>query len=199
MMIKTTEKKDSSKVIHKIPAGIMPGDTDTEFFGDRNTLRVFFMHNGKTLPFREINARVRASLLEQLMRDEVAMAELSHMTINEALERYTYCLYGTLDHNPDVTRTGMLNGSDNFICGIEGCNCMNWRSKQIRYNGHVIKGRQLQVLLAFRKGHDDYNVSQELGIKAPTLNGHKKRLFEIFGVFNKTELVIKAIEAKIIQ
>jgi DNA-binding CsgD family transcriptional regulator len=53
--------------------------------------------------------------------------------------------------------------------------------------------------LAYRKGHDDYNVSMNLGIKAPTLNNHKKRLFEIFNVFNKTEMVIKAIDAKIIQ
>jgi DNA-binding CsgD family transcriptional regulator len=198
-MIKATEKKDFSKVIHKIPAGIIPGDNGTEFFGDRRNMKVFFMHNGKTLPFREIGSRVRSRLLEQLMNDEVARKDLAHMPVNDALERYTYCLYGTLDHKPDVTKTGMLNGSDNFICGISGCNCMNWKSKQIQYDGQVIKGRLLQVLLAYRKGHDDYNVSMNLGIKAPTLNNHKKRLFEIFNVFNKTEMVIKAIDAKIIQ
>ena len=198
-MIKTTEKKDFSKVIHKIPAGIMPGDDDTVFFGHRNSMKVFFMHNGKTLPFREISAMVRGRILTQLMADDVAMKDLAHMTINDALERYTYCLYGTLDHVPDVTKTGMLNGSDNFICGISGCNCMNWKSKQIKFDGHVIKGRLLQVLLAYRKGRDDHNVALELGIKAPTLNNHKKRLFEIFGVYSKTEMVIKAIEAKIIQ
>lgn len=198
-MIKTTEKSETVKVIHKIPAGLMPGDTSTEFFGDRDTNKVFFMHNGKTLPFREIGIKVRSRLLAQLMQDEVARKDLAGLPLSEALERYTYCLYGTLDHVPDVTKTGLLNGSDNFICCIEGCNCMNWKSKSIQYEGHIIKGKQLQVLLAFRKGHDDYNVAHELGIAMPTLNNHKKRLFEIFGVYNKTEMVIKAIEHKIIQ
>lgn len=198
-MIKTTEKKKAPKVIHTIPAGIMPGDSDTEFFGDRSTLKVFFMSNGRTFPFSALNKKVRNRLLNQLLADEVAKKELAHLPVSKALERYTYCLYGTLDHNPDVSRTGMLNGSDNFICGIDGCNCMNWSSKQIQYDGHIIKGKLLQVLLAFRNGHDDYNVSQELGIAMPTLNGHKKKLFEIFNVYNKTEMVISAIEAKIIQ
>lgn len=198
-MIKTTEKNDSIKVIHKIPAGIMPGDAATEFFGDRRTKKVFFMHNGRTLPFGKISQALKNRLLNQLMQDEVASKDLAHLPVSDALERYAYCLYGTLDHVPDVSKTGMLNGSDNFICGIPGCNCMNWRSKSIQYKGHVIKGKQLQVLLAYRKGHDDYNVADDLGMAMPTLNGHKKKLFELFGVYSKTELVIAAIEAKIIQ
>lgn len=198
-MHKFNQNPATPKLIHKLPAGIMPTDASIEFFGDRATKKVFFMHRGQTYPIRELGARTRAKLLAQLMADPIARRDLGHLPQSEAIERYAFCLYGTLDHTPDVTHTGMLNGSDNFICGIESCNCLNWKSKQISYDGQVIKGRLLQVLLAYRKGKDDVNVAAELNIAAPTLNSHKKKLFEIFNVYNSKELIIAAIEAKIIQ
>lgn len=198
-MSKVIEIERPSKTIHRIPSGAMPGDLNIELFADRKNQKVFFMHNGKTFPFHELSARARGRLLQQLLSDEVAKKDLAHLGVNKALERFAYCVYGTLDHRPDIDHTGMINGSDNFICQISGCNCLNWQSKQITYNGQAIKGKLLEVLLAYRKGHDDINVADRLNIAAPTLNTHKKKLFQIFGVYSKSEMIVAAIEAKIIQ
>ncbi|UOY07752.1 DNA-binding response regulator [Muricauda sp. SCSIO 64092] len=198
-MIKTTEKPKVHQVIHKIPAGLLPTDRSIELFGDRRTNRVFFMHNGKTLPFCELKNKAREQLLQLLMNDKVAMKDLKHLPINEALEQFAFCVFGTLDHEADVDADGNLGNSDNFMCGKATCNCKHWKSKNITFQGTAIKGKLLQVLTEMANPGDDRQHAENLGIALSTLYTHKKKLFSIFNVFNTSELIVKAIEAKIIQ
>ena len=199
MKSKATHFTDNSQLIHMLPAGAIPGDHSIEIFGDRKTKKTYFASNGVVQPFRKLSQQYKNKLFSMIMADPIAMEDLKNLPYNEALETYAYCMYGSLDHVPDITVTGVLGASENFICNKEGCNCQNWLSKQITYNNHVIKGRLLDVLLAYRKGREDAHVAEDLNIEIPTLNTYKKRLFGIFGVYSKTEMVILAIESGIIQ
>ena len=199
MQSKTTKNSEIMPVLHKIPAGAIPGDQSVELFGDRKEKKVYFISNGVTLDFKKLAQRYKNKLFTQLIADTVAHNDLKHLPYSVALERYAYCVYGSLDHMPDITVTGFMGRSENFICNQEGCNCQNWLSKQISYKGQIIKGRLLDVLLAYRKGREDAHVAEDLGIERPTLNTYKKQLFQIFGIYSKTELVVLAIEAGIIQ
>lgn len=199
MQSETTKKMDDQQFIHQIPAGALPEDDAIELFGNRSTKKLFFMSNGLTDSFRLLSDTYKRKLWVMLRKDPVAWEDLKHLPYNEGLERFAYCVYGSLDHVADISSTGHLGRTDNFMCGLANCNCMNWHSKQITYKGKVVKGRMLDVLLAYRKGRDDKNAAADLGICIPTLNSHKKKLFEVFEVGNKTELVIAAITARIIQ
>ena len=198
-MIKTTENQKAHKVIHKIPAGLLPTDRSIELFGDRKTNKVFFMHNGKTLPFSELNTKTRDQLLAMLMNDKEAREDLKHLSLSEALEKFAFCVFGTLDHDADVDAHGNLGKSDNFICGKATCNCKRWQSKNITYDGAVIQGKLLKVLIEMANPGDDRQHADNLGIALSTLYTHKKKLFSLFNVYSTSELIVKAIDAKIIQ
>ena len=199
MQSETTTNPENLQFIHKLSAGAIPTDESIEIFADREHRKVYFTSKGVTLEFKKLSQRYKNRLFEKLLADTVAYKDLAHLPDHEALEKYAYCVYGTIDHIPDISTTGLLGGSENFMCGNPDCNCKNWLSKEFSYKGKILKGRILDVLIAYRKGREDQHVCDELDITMPTLNSHKKKLFEIFEVFSKTELVVAAIEAQIIQ
>lgn len=193
------ESHPTQQMIFNIPAGTMPFDGRIEFFADRENRKVFFISNGITDEFRLLGKDLKNKVFLQMIQDNVAYNDLKHLPYEDALERYVFCVYGSMDHTADMNENGRLGRSDNFNCGIPACNCRNWKSKLWTINGHNLKGRMLDVLMAYRRGSDDKNVAAELGISMPTLNIHKRRLFEVFSVGNKTELVLAAIQTKIFQ
>ncbi|QQV89962.1 transcriptional regulator [Cellulophaga phage Ingeline_1] len=201
MQSEITKNTPSTPVTHifNLPAGLLPNDNSTELFGDRKTGKVYFMTKGKTLAFRYLSKNIKEQLLKKLLADPVASEQLKALPFSVAIERFAYCLYGGLDHTPDINETGVIGLSENFQCLDKGCNCKNWHSKMITYKGHVLSGKKLEVLMAYRKGREASYVAAELGITEPTLNSHKKKLFTIFNVYSTSELVVAAIEAKIIQ
>lgn len=194
-----TKNSTTPKKLHPIPAGIMPTDDNVELFADPKTQRVLFSQNGSTFDFARLSVRYKNKLLKKLLGDPIAKEDLKHHALSEALMRFAYCVYGNLDHQPDITATGLVGVSDSYICGIEGCNCQNWHSKRVFVNGKELKGKPLQVLLAYRNGREDRHVSEELNITASTLNTHKKALFELFGVHSKSELILAGIHQNILN
>jgi DNA-binding CsgD family transcriptional regulator len=194
----TIKKTKKPNLIHRIPAGMMPGDLSTNLISERHTKKVFSVSNGKTIVFDELNPKMRAQIFEKLLNDETAIEDLKHLTQREATERYAFCIYGAADSAADFSADGTLQEADNFICS-NNCICLNWKSKKLKIDGEVLTPRQLQISQLLATDLCDKEIAEKLNICLSTLDTHKKNLFEKCNVSSKTGLVIKLIEHKIIQ
>jgi DNA-binding CsgD family transcriptional regulator len=184
--------------IHQIPAGMLLGDKRTEIFGDRKTKKTFFVSNGQTFNFKELEPTKKAQIFEQLINDDIALSDLKHLPYEEATEKYAFCIYGAADHIEDFNENGQLNKSDNFICS-ENCRCLKWRSKSINIDGNTLTPREIQIVTLMASDLADKQIAAQLEICESTLNTHKQNLFEKASVKSKSGLITKAINQKIIQ
>lgn len=191
-------KFTTKEVIHQIPAGLLLGDKSTELFGCRETKKVFALSNGKTISFNELNPEKRALIFEKLLSDDVAFEDLKHLSQNEAIEQFAFCVYGAADHEPDFCKDGSLKEADNFICS-NNCKCLKWFSKNITVEGNKLTTRELEIVTLLASDKPDKQIADDLDISESTLNTHKKNLFEKFNVASKSGLITKAISNKIIQ
>lgn len=191
-------KKPNLKVIHRIPAGVLPEDSAIELFTDRATKKLYFIQCGVTKPFQKLPPHYKMQILEKLLNDPKAMRDLKSLPTSEAIEAYAFCLYGGMDSNPDFGKDGKIQASENFMCS-DDCRCVKWHSKTINYKGRAITGREIEVLQALKHDRKDLVTAFELGMAPPTLITHKQHLFKKFGVRSTTALVTKAIAEKIIQ
>lgn len=191
-------KFNENPLIHQLPSGILDGDRNTEMFGDRNTKRVFFITNGKTKPFSKLSASKKAKLFSKLSEDPIATKDLKHLPLTEALEHFSFCLYGGLDHDPDFDESGELKPSENFMCG-DNCKCLKWTSKNITIDEQSLTPRELDVLRLLPGDMPNKTIAAELNISESTLNTHLSKLFVKFNVQSKSGLITKAIHSKIVQ
>lgn len=192
------DKVNKKGIIHQLPSGIMKGDKTTELFSERETKRVFILHDGQTLPFSSLDKKKRAELLDKLTQDEVALNDLKGLPLDEALERFAFCVYGAADSDPDFNEKGELQQGDNFMCS-NNCKCFKWKSKEIKVDGNRLTARQYEIVSLFASDMPDKEIASKLSITESTLDTHKKNLFKKFNVSSKTGLITKAITQKIIQ
>lgn len=194
---KCTEKNAMHQV-HRLPAGLLPGDVSTELFGDRSTKKVYGLSNGKTFSFADICPAKRALIFEMLLSDDQAMADLGTMHHEEALERFAFCIFGAADHEPDFDEQGNLGKADNFLCS-GNCQCLKWASKSITINGNRLTRRQIEVVTLLATDKPDKQIADELGVAESTLSTHKTTIYELAGVNSRAGLMRKATEEKVIQ
>jgi len=191
-------KSTKENQIHQIPAGLLLGDKRTEMFGCRTSKKTFFVSNGQTSHFKEICGNKKAQIFDQLLNDDVAIEDLKHLSMEEAIEEFAFCIYGAADHEADFCEEGQLNKSDNFICS-NNCKCLKWKSKSITIDGHALTPREIQIVTLMASDLADKQIASNLNITESTLNTHKQHLFEKAGVKSKSGLITKAINQKIIQ
>ena len=191
-------KFNENPLIHQLPSGILDGDRNTEMFGDRKTKRVFFISNGKTNPFSKLSAAKKAKLFNKLSEDDVATKDLKHLPLTEALEHFSFCLYGGLDSDPDFDEAGELKPSENFMCS-DNCKCLKWTSKSISIDENQLTPRELEVLNQLPGDTPNKVIAADLNITESTLNTHLSKLFVKFNVQSKAGLITKAIHSKIVQ
>lgn len=184
--------------IHRLPAGILKGDVSTEIFGNIETRKVYALSNGNSIPFQELNPVMRAQVFERLLNDPKAMEDLKHLSQEEAIEAFAFCVFGAADSNPDFSVNGKLKEAENFICS-ENCKCLKWNSKIIKINGNPLTLREIEIIKLLATDKTDKMISDELGICLSTLDSHKKNIFEKAGVFSKNGLIVRAIDENIIR
>lgn len=184
--------------IHQIPAGMALGDKRTEIFADRKSKQTFFISDGKTYRFRELAPEKKAQIFKQMMSDEIAFEDLKHLSPEEAIERYSFCIYGAADHIADFHENGKLNRGDNFLCS-GNCKCLKWKTKSISIDGNPVTEREIEIVNLMASDLADKQIAAKLGISDSTLSTHKQNLFEKAGVKSKSGLITKAINQKIIQ
>ncbi|GAK96850.1 DNA-binding response regulator [Nonlabens tegetincola] len=178
--------------------GLSPSDKGIEFYADVKSHRMYFLQNGIRKSFDQLPINIAVQLLHKLGNDIKAQEDLSHLSQNEKMERFAFCLYGGVDHTPDVDENGILLESENFRCS-NNCTCLAWSSKTIGDNTFKLTRREIEVLDALSTGQIDLVLIDELNISQSTLNTHRKNLFNKFNVQSTTALVMKASSLKIIQ
>lgn len=199
MLDKCTENvANKQHLIHRLPAGMMQGDTSTELFACRDTQKVFAISDGRTYPFEELPIVMRAQIFEKLLNDPKALEDLKHLPMEKAVEKFAFCIYGAADSNPDFNAQGKLKEADNFICSTN-CQCLKWTSKNISINHNRLTSREIEIIQLLATDKSDKMIADELGISQSTLDSHKKHLFEKAEVYSKNGLIVRAIEEKIIQ
>lgn len=133
------------------------------------------------------------------MGDRGARKALKGLPYALAIEKYAYCLWGAADACADFTADGALQKPDNFLCNIDNCTCSTWDHKKMKYQGHVISGRELQLLQLLTTDYKDEFIASKMNITRSTVNSHKKNLFIKFNVQSTPALLHIAAVAKILQ
>lgn len=186
-------------IFKPIPSGCLKGDKSIEIFGDRKTKEVYFLHDGKTQDFSQMPQKFKRMLLKKLLGDPIAREQLGHLGYTEALKRFAFCHYGSLDNVPDICSNGHLGPTDNFRCS-DNCMCMSWKSKQIHtQDGQSITKKQLQIIDHIRKGFPDKLIAHKLGIAISTLDNHKTAIMKKLHAFSRVDIITKSINQNIIQ
>lgn len=190
--------KNPTTQMHQLPAGLLPGDYDTELFGVRETRKVYGICNGSTIPFKNISKALHANLFSMMLKDEKAMHDLKDYDQEKALEEFAFCLYGAADHEADFSPEGKPGKSENFMCG-DNCRCMAWNSKRITINGNELTPRQIEISKYLASDMPDKQIAATLNITESTLDGHKHAIYLKAGVQSKAGYVKRAIKENLIQ
>lgn len=193
-----TKVATTQQLIHRLPAGMVKGDTSTELFADRETQKVYAISNGQTIPFSELPGKMRAQVFAKMLADDKAMIDLNHLPAKDALDKFAFCIYGAADSNPDFCSNGLLQEADNFICS-NSCQCLKWQSKNITLKGQKLTYREIEIIQLLATDLSDKMIADQLNISVSTLDTHKKHLFEKAEVFSKNGLIMAAAAEKIIQ
>lgn len=192
------DKCNQNSLIHQLPAGLLVGDFRTEVFAERQTKKVFLISNGQTLPFNQLDSYKKSQILQNYLSDEVAVKDLSHLSENEALNQYAFCVLGAADSNADFDCDGNLKADDNFICS-NNCQCLKWKSKNITVNGIALSKRKIEIIQLLATDLCCKQIADKLCITESTLDTHKSQLFKLFKVHSTTGLIREAINQKIVQ
>lgn len=186
-------------VFKPIPAGSMPGDHSVEIFGDRKTKELYYFKDGQTHKFEDLPQRYKTQLLKRLLGDKIAMKHLGHLGYTEALKRFAFCHYGSIDNSADFCKDGKIGLSDNFRCG-DNCQCLKWESKNITTEAGVkIWPKQLQIIDLIRKGFADKQIADIMHIAVATLNNHKRVIMDKLEAHNRVDIITKSINQNIIN
>jgi DNA-binding CsgD family transcriptional regulator len=182
----------------KSPAGVFPQDQRANIFADPNTLDLYFMKSGKVSEFSELSKEYRRQILKRLLSDPCAMADLGTLGYTKALEKYSKCMFGSLDHVEDFSKEGQLGKPDNYRCS-DNCRCMFWKSKSITYKNEKFTSRQLFCLELIAKGLTDMQIADKMQITVNSLSDLKRRLQKKLNTFCKTSTAVRAIKHKLVR
>ena len=161
-------------------SGIMPNDKNIEIFGCQATRKVFFIQNGKTQNFNELEKNKKEVIAELFFSDAVAQKD-----------------FGSADNSTDIFEDGTLGNVEFNTCKV-GCRCEKWESKRVKINGFAITPRELQVLKFLATDYADKEIAHILNVSPSTLDTHKAHLLRKFSVHSKSGLISEAFKLKII-
>jgi len=185
---KITTKQTTSQV-----AGLLPGDSNIEFFGVKETKQVLWMQNGHVLPWQYLPKWAYRICQTKYLSDNAAMAQLSALNENEErnVELYIYHMYGDLDTTADILN-GKLTPSENFRHS-QNDPSLNWDHKWLTIEDTILTPRDIKIIDLILNNDLDKVIASELGISQSTFDFHKKNLCEKINVPNKYGLIIKAL------
>lgn len=189
---KTTEKTNTAQI-----AGLLPGDSNIEFIGLKETKQVIWLQHGRTLEWCYLPKWVYAICKKQYLQDKKAVAYLQQIetSVNRQVELYIYHLYGGMDSNPDILK-GHLTISENFR-DEKNTPALLWDSKHITLNGEKLEPRDIIIIDLILADVPDKAIAPEFNIKQSTLDFHKRNLYNRTHVSGKTALIIAALKQHI--
>lgn len=204
MFYKSTTKEPSRQ---QLIAGIRKNDDNIEFFGIRVTKEVMFMQNGKTHEWKDLKGKAARLMIQAYEEDAAAKqilenlkddaGELVNLPFSRRVELYVYYCWGSLDAQPDI-KNGVLMEPENFR-HTQNCISLDFGKKKLTINGQALKKREIIMIDLFGQDEKDLVVAMELGIATPTLNQHKRELYDRAGVNTKPALLLECMRQQIIR
>lgn len=188
----TTSLQHSQHLI----AGLLPEDSNIEFFGCRETLQVKFTQNGRTHDFHELSSRDLSTLMNAYNLNHEAQEVLQAYKENgkfvsraRQLELYTYFMYGGTDNNPDMI-DGELQEPENYRHTRD---CISLKFKPLKLDGNPLKKREIFMLDEMLQDHKNLAIAMKMGIAESTFAQHDAELKKKAGVKSKQGLIMKAM------
>ncbi|WP_353158404.1 helix-turn-helix transcriptional regulator [Myroides odoratus] len=167
--------------------GIVPGDENIEIFGDKVTRTAYFIQNGRTRVIDKLPQEIKSKLYTMLFNDEIAMKDLGGYKLSEALNEYALCMFGKLDHTPDIIN-GEIQMAEEFTCE-PGCRCQHWQSKITGIDKYGLTEREKEILQYLIKGKADKAIAIKMHISTNTVVTHKTNVFRKLNVHSRGELL----------
>lgn len=187
-----------AQVTQNLISGIIPGDKKIELFGERKHRKVFFIQNGKTKPFNQLNNIAKDNLLEMFLNDDVAMRDLGNLSLSAALEEFVFHCFGAADNQTDIYANGTIGNVETTAC-TASCMCAKWKSKKVNVNGNYLTARELQIVQYLATDFPDKQIAAFLHISHSTLDTHKNNLMRKMKVQSKAGVISKAIKLNLIN
>lgn len=184
-MNKSTEKTNTAQI-----AGLLPGDSNIEFIGLKETKQVIWLQHGRTLEWAHLPKWIYNVCKKQYLQDKNAVEFLqkAETSVNRQVELYIYHLYGGMDAMPDVLN-GKLTICENFR-DEKNTPSLNWSSKRITLNGTVLTLRDLKIIDLVIQDEPDKAMAAEFNIAQSTFDFHKRNLFKRANVKTKAALIV---------
>lgn len=179
-------------------SGIIPGDKKIELFADRKIRKVFFIQNGQTKPFEKLNKIAKDNLLELLLNDDVAMKDLGHLHLSEALEEFVFHCFGAADNQTDIYEDGTIGNVETTACTTY-CMCAKWKSKKVSINGNYLTARELQIVQFFASDYADKQIAMFLQISHSTLDTHKNNIMRKMNVQSKAGIITQSVKLNLLK
>jgi DNA-binding CsgD family transcriptional regulator len=192
-----SSKITQNQAIPQTP-GLFPSDDRIEFYGNRTTKDVFYFQNGQTHHFTNLPSEVYQAIKDVYLKDAPAMAFLStiHSELTDQIKMFTYFVWGGLDDTPDW-ENGKLSESENFL-DSDDCPSLLWQSKAITIDRYILKPRDRVMIKLMAEGHLDFVIAEMIDVSVSHYDKLKRDLFNYTNTNNKTSLVLKAKEQKVI-
>ena len=195
--------QDKSTTSGQLPQQLVAGlnlqnPDDVEFFAIKKSKTVQFLQAGQVHYFGQLAPKYYALLQNKYYKDQPAIQYFRKYEINHArkVELYTYFLYGSLDHKPDIV-AGVLQPSENFR-DTPFCPSLLFSGKDITIDGQRLTLRDLTIIDMSARECIDEEIAQALGICLATLGFHKRQLFIKTGTHSKLGLVSKSFQNQIL-
>lgn len=178
-------------------AGLMPNDSNIEFGGEKHTMEVFYLQNGKNHQWNELPRWAYKICEKHFLTDKKAVSYFNDfdVSLTRKVEMYIYHLYGDLDATADIL-SGKIQTSENFRHTLD-CESIDWDNKKITIDGVQLTKRDLRIIDLTKDGLPDKAIANELGITQSTLDFHKRNLFTKANIQCKIELIIKVFQQRI--
>lgn len=201
--------QDKSTISNNIPQHVMAGmnlknDTDIEFFGIKKNKTVQFLRGGHVYYFSQLPPKYYVLLLNKMYTDKPAIEYFKNLeaetgvklTTTRKVELYTYYLYGSLDHKPDIV-AGILQHSENFRDQLD-CPSLSFSGKDITIDDQRLTLRDLKIIDMSARECTNYEIAMELGIAESSLDSYVRKLFKRTNTKCKLGLVSKSYKNQIL-
>lgn len=196
--------QNKSTTSTQLPQHLLAGlnqenQTDVEFFGIKKNQTVQFLKSGQVHYFGELPPSHYVLLLNKFNADLPARTYFSQfdITMTRKVELYTYYLYGSLDHKPDIIN-GVLQPSENFRDSIN-CPSLKFSEKKMNIDGERLTLRDLIIIDMAARECTNFEIAMTLGIKESSLDTYMRNtLFKKTNTQTKLGLVSKSYQNQIL-
>lgn len=169
----------------KIPPGLSANEL--EIYWDHEKEDLFGLYSGRNYRFEELPSEVFKMLEDVMTSDSAAMQILEAKgpsNLRDRLYIYSKCAFGGFSFEPDLSSHG-ISTSECWDCGCNGhCVLKPIMRGKLQVKNGFLTEREIDVIKKLTSSEYKIGdaVAAELGIRASTLNKHKRAIYQKIGV-----------------